>query len=69
MKKEVKAKIIWHHETRQDLFKDIIACIILVYVAILAFLLVDSRIKYVNAMTDHISSQIQVQHAAAQVLE
>ena len=53
----------------QDLFKDIIACVIVVYVGFLSYLLVDARINYVNALTDHVSSQIQVQHAAAQVLD
>lgn len=69
MKKEVKKKIIGHHETRRELFRDIIACVIIAYVAVLAFLLVDARIKYTNAMTDHISSQINVTHAAATVMD
>ena len=68
MKKELKEKFIWTHETRKDLFKDIIACVIVAYVAFLAFLLVDSRIKYVNTQTDYISSQIHVNHAAAPMI-
>lgn len=69
MKKELKEKIVGKHESTRDIIRDIVACVIIVYVATLAFLLVDSRVKYVNAMTDHISSQIQVQHASAQVLD
>ena len=69
MKKELKKKIIGCHESRRELFRDILACGIIVYVAILSFLLVDSRIKYTNAMTDHISSQINVNHAAAAVID
>lgn len=69
MKKELKKKIIGHHETKKDLFKDIVACIIIAYVAVLAFLLVDSRIRYVNAQTDYISNQIHSMHAAASVMD
>ena len=69
MKKELKKKLIWHHETRQDLFKDIIACLIVVYVGFLAYMLVDARINYVNALTDHVSSQIQVMHSSAQLVD
>ena len=62
MKKEIKEKIIWNHESVREVIRDIIACVIIAYVATLSFLLVDSKIKYTNAMTDHVSSQI---HAAA----
>lgn len=65
MPKELKKKIIGHHESRRELFMDIIACVIIVYVAVLAFLFVDAKIRYTNAMTEHISSQIQMNHAAA----
>lgn len=69
MKKELKEKIIWKHESKRDIIRDVIACVIIAYVATLAFLLVDSRVKYVDAQTDFISSQIQVQHAAAQLMD
>lgn len=69
MKKELKEKFIWKHETRKDLFKDIISCVIIAYVAFLAFLLVDSRIKYVNAQTDYVSSQIHAAQQTAHMME
>jgi len=70
MKKTVKEHLVGKHETRQDIVKDVIACAIVVYVATLAFLLVDSRVKLVNAQTDYISSQIQVtSHAAAELVD
>lgn len=65
MKKELKEKIVWKHESTRDIIRDVVACIIIAYVATLAFLLVDSRVKFVDAQTDYISSQIHVQHAAA----
>lgn len=70
-KKTVKEHLVGKHETRQDLVKDVIACAIVVYVATLAFLLVDSRVKLVNAQTDYISSQIQVtaNHASAELVD
>ena len=69
MKKELKEKIIGKHESTRDIIRDVIACVIIAYVATLAFLLVDSRVKYVDAQTDFISSQIHVQHAAAQLMD
>ena len=69
MKKTVKEHLVGKHETRQDIFKDVIACVIVAYVATLAFLLVDSRVKLVNAQTDYISSQIQTVHAAADLVD
>ena len=69
MKKTVKEHLVGKHETRQDIFKDVIACVIVAYVATLAFLLVDSRVKLVNAQTDYISSQIQTIHAAADLVD
>ena len=69
MKKELKEKIIWKHETRKELIRDVIACVIIAYVATLAFLLVDSRVKFIDAQTDYISSQINVIHSAAPVMD
>lgn len=69
MKKEIKEKIIWKHETRKELIRDVIACVIIAYVATLAFLLVDSRVKLIDAQTDFISSQIHVMHSAAPIAD
>lgn len=69
MKKELKEKIIWKHETRKELIRDVIACVIIAYVATLAFLLVDSRVKFIDAQTDYISSQIHTIHAAAPLMD
>ncbi len=60
MKKELKEKFIGKHECKKDLFRDIAACLIVVYVAVLAFLLVDSKVQLVNAQTDLIGNQIAV---------
>ena len=69
MKKEVKERIIWKHETTKDLIRDVVACVIVAYVATLAFLLVDSRIKLVDAQTEFISSQIQSATQTAHMME
>lgn len=69
MKKELKAKLIWSHETKRELLRDVIACVIIAYVATLAFFLVDSRIKFVDAQTEFISSQIHIMHSAAPVVD
>lgn len=69
MRKELKEKLIWTHETKKELFRDIIACVIIAYVATLAFLLVDSRVKFIDAQTDYISSQIHVMHSAAPLMD
>ena len=65
MRKEIKEKIIWKHESVRDILRDIIACVIIAYVATLSFLLVDSKIKYTNTMTDYVSSEIHQIHTAA----
>lgn len=68
MKKETKEKVIWKKQSTREIIRDIIACVIVAYVATLAFLLVDSKIKYTNAMTDHVSSQIHEMHSVAPIV-
>lgn len=69
MKKELKEKIIWKHESKKEVLRDVIACVIIAYVATLAFLLVDSKVRFIDAQTDYISSQIQVMHSAAPAMD
>lgn len=69
MKKELKEKIIWKHETRKELIRDITGCIIICYVATLAFLLIDSRLQYINAETEYVDSQIPVMHSVAPLMD
>lgn len=57
MRKEVKEKLVGKQERGQFL-KDIVAYVVVVYVATLGFLLVDANVKLTNAQTELISNGI-----------
>lgn len=57
MRKEVKEKLVGKQDRGQFL-KDIVAYVVVVYVATLGFLLVDANVKLTNAQTELISNGI-----------
>jgi hypothetical protein len=57
MRKEVKEKLVGKQEKGQFL-KDLVAYVVVVYVATLGFLLVDANVKLTNAQADLISNNI-----------
>ena len=57
MAKELKEKLVGKQEKGQFL-KDIVAYVVVVYVATLGFLLVDANVKLTNAQTELISNGI-----------
>ena len=57
MRKEVKEKLVGKQDKGQFV-KDLIAYVVVVYVATLGFLLVDANVKLSNAQADLISNNI-----------
>ena len=61
MKREAKEKGV-DCSRRQSIVKDVVAYVVVVYVAVLAFLLVDAKVKLANAQTELISNNIVVSY-------
>lgn len=61
MKKEAKEKNV-DCCRRESIVRDVIAYLVVAYVAVLAFLLVDAKVKLANAQTELISNNIAVSY-------
>lgn len=61
MKKEAKEKNV-DCSRKESIVRDVIAYVVVVYVAVLAFLVVDAKVKLANAQTELISNNIAVSY-------
>jgi len=66
MKKETKEKLIYKKEadrtSTEKLLRDIVFYVLVLYVATLAFFLVNSQIKLANAQTDLINASLMSEY-------
>ena len=61
MKKEAKEQNV-SCSRKESIVRDVIAYIVVAYVAVLAFLVVDAKVKLANAQTELISNNIAVSY-------
>ena len=61
MKKEAKEKTV-ECNRKESIVRDIVAYVVVAYVAVLAFLVVDAKVKLANAQTELISNNIAVSY-------